>query len=238
MESTMAQTEKVAEEEEDWGNCLVAETRAVNVMTSINYERDWIMNSRSDNTVHHVKKEVNLVINKKQEHYDNVQTDDVVPAVKEIKETNFETDNISLDMDDVELELEETMSETIYANGDHFEGNIKGDVEEVEVSGQSSSILKIIIGLEKILKADEEAKYQIDVEVDHEDLISDGETDSMIFEIFEAAKQSIEQLKKDSSSGSKASQEFGGQIITNIDEKADTCVSPDSIIWELREGGV
>ncbi|KAH0702541.1 hypothetical protein KY285_016819 [Solanum tuberosum] len=80
-ESNMAQTEKVVEEEEDWGKCFVAETRAIDAMTSINFERDWIVDSgfghyltgdkskfsdfhkyngrdvivTSDNTVHHVE---------------------------------------------------------------------------------------------------------------------------------------------------------------------------------------
>ncbi|KAH0644181.1 hypothetical protein KY284_032065 [Solanum tuberosum] len=39
-ESNMAQ--KVAEEEEEWGNCLVAEARAIDAMISINLDRDWI----------------------------------------------------------------------------------------------------------------------------------------------------------------------------------------------------
>ncbi|KAH0636993.1 hypothetical protein KY289_036908 [Solanum tuberosum] len=38
-ESNMAQTEKVVEEE-DWGKCFVAETRAIDAMASINVERD------------------------------------------------------------------------------------------------------------------------------------------------------------------------------------------------------
>ncbi|KAH0714412.1 hypothetical protein KY284_007317 [Solanum tuberosum] len=90
----MAQTEKVAEEEEeDWGKCFVAETRAIDAMTSINFERDWIVDSgcghhltgdeskffdfqkyngrdvivTTDNTVHHVEKEGTVVINEKQE---------------------------------------------------------------------------------------------------------------------------------------------------------------------------
>jgi len=44
-ESNMAQTEKVVEGEEDWGKCFVAETRAIDAMTSINFERDWIVDS-------------------------------------------------------------------------------------------------------------------------------------------------------------------------------------------------
>ncbi|MCD9560859.1 hypothetical protein HAX54_019667, partial [Datura stramonium] len=82
----------------------------------------------------------------------------------------------------------------------------------------SSAISKTITNLEQILK-------------------SDGDTDNIIFESFEAAKQSIEELKREFDSGSKASQEIDGQIITNIDERVDTGVSPNSIIGELRERG-
>ncbi|MCE2055158.1 hypothetical protein HAX54_042081, partial [Datura stramonium] len=138
------------------------------------------MNSGSDSTVHHMEKKVNLVINKKQKDADNIHTGDVIAAIEEIKEANLEIDNISLDVEDVEIEPEETMSETIYANGDHSGENIEGNVEEVEVSSQSSIISKTTTGLKQILKVDEEAKYKMDKEVDHKDLISDGETDSMI----------------------------------------------------------
>ncbi|MCE3216495.1 hypothetical protein HAX54_006691 [Datura stramonium] len=118
-------------------------------MTSINYERDWIMNSGSDNTVHHMEKEVNLVISKKQEDVDNVHTGDVMAAIEEIKEANLEIDNISLNMEDVEIEPEQTMSETIYANGDHSEKSIERDAVEVEVADQSSAISKAILTQEK-----------------------------------------------------------------------------------------
>ena len=42
----MAQTKKFDEEEEDQGKCFVAETQAIDAMTSINFERDWIVDSR------------------------------------------------------------------------------------------------------------------------------------------------------------------------------------------------
>lgn len=35
-------TQKVTEEEEEWEKYLVAEARAINVMISINLEKDWI----------------------------------------------------------------------------------------------------------------------------------------------------------------------------------------------------
>ncbi|MCD7450684.1 hypothetical protein HAX54_008138, partial [Datura stramonium] len=53
---------------------------------------------------------------------------------------------------DVEVELEQEVSETIYVNSDHFGGNFEGDAIEVEVYSQSSVISKTIIGLEQILK--------------------------------------------------------------------------------------
>ncbi|MCE3049347.1 hypothetical protein HAX54_044667, partial [Datura stramonium] len=58
----------------------------------------------------------------------------------------------------------EKISETTYANGDHSKESIEGDAVEVEGFDQSSVILKEIPSLEKMLKADEEAKYQMDVE--------------------------------------------------------------------------
>ncbi|MCD7463522.1 hypothetical protein HAX54_050780 [Datura stramonium] len=49
-----------------------------------------------------------------------------------------------------------------------------------------------------------------------------SEIDSMIFESFEADKQPIEELKRESSSGSKASREIDNQIITDSNEEANT----------------
>ena len=91
----MAQTKKVDDEEEDWGMCFVAETRAIDAMTSINFERDWIVDSgyglhltgdkykfsnfhkyngsdvivTTNNTVHQVEKEGTIFINEKKEDY-------------------------------------------------------------------------------------------------------------------------------------------------------------------------
>ncbi|XP_016498615.1 uncharacterized protein LOC107817324 [Nicotiana tabacum] len=45
-ECNIAQIKKVVEEEEkeeDWGKCFTAETRAINAMASINFERNWIV---------------------------------------------------------------------------------------------------------------------------------------------------------------------------------------------------
>ncbi|MCD7447183.1 hypothetical protein HAX54_025529 [Datura stramonium] len=125
-------------------------------------------------------------------------------------------------MEDVEIEPEEKISETTYANGDHYEESIEEDAVEFEVFDQSSAILKAIPSLEKTLKADAEEKYQMDVEVDQEDLISYGEIDNTIFGSFKAAKQFIEQLKRESGDGSKASQEIDDQIIIDSNKEADT----------------
>ncbi|MCD7473558.1 hypothetical protein HAX54_015469, partial [Datura stramonium] len=76
-------------------------------------------------------------------------TGDVVATLEEIKEENLEIDNISLDMENVEMEPEETMSEIIYANGDHCGESIEGDVVEVKVSSHSSAISKAISNSEK-----------------------------------------------------------------------------------------
>ncbi|MCE2055993.1 hypothetical protein HAX54_043898, partial [Datura stramonium] len=102
-------------------------------------------------------------------------TGDMVASIEEIKEENLKTDYIILGMEDIEVEPKETISE------------IK------------------ITDLEKILKVDEETKYQMDEEVDHKDLISDEETDSMIFRSFEVGKHSIKELERESDDRSKAS---------------------------------
>nr|XP_009781899.1 PREDICTED: translocase of chloroplast 159, chloroplastic isoform X2 [Nicotiana sylvestris] len=160
----------------------------------------------------------------------DVQTGDAVAATEEIKEADPESGNISPDVKDVEKEPEQAVSETIYANGDHSEGSIEGDVVEAEVSGQSSAIPRSISGSQQILEADGEAKDQIDEEAELEGSISDGETDGMIFGSSEAARQFIEELEResggDSYTGAEAShdhsQEIDGQIVTDSDEEADT----------------
>ncbi|KAH0668946.1 hypothetical protein KY289_023439 [Solanum tuberosum] len=63
---------KVAEEEEEWGKCLVAETRAIDVMISINLERDWIEDLEYNIANH------------------DVPIGDMVAAIEEIKEENLE----------------------------------------------------------------------------------------------------------------------------------------------------
>ncbi|KAF3650384.1 hypothetical protein FXO37_18493 [Capsicum annuum] len=108
----MTQIEKVVEEEKgDWGRCLAAESRAIDALASINLERDWIRY----NTIHHVEKEDT---NKKQENSEDIQTDDTVVAIKEIKEADPENDNKSLDVKDIEMDSEQTVSETLYASDD------------------------------------------------------------------------------------------------------------------------
>ncbi|KAK4355682.1 hypothetical protein RND71_024653 [Anisodus tanguticus] len=156
----------------------------------------------------------------------DVQTGDVAAATEEIKEADSETGTKSLDVKDVEVEPEQAVSETIYANGDHSGESIEGDVVEAAVSGQSSAISRSITGAEQILEADGEAKDQIDEEVDHEGLISDGETDGMVFGSSEASRQFMEELERESGGGSyagaEASQEMDGQIVTDSDEEVDT----------------
>ncbi|KAJ8547434.1 hypothetical protein K7X08_011020 [Anisodus acutangulus] len=155
----------------------------------------------------------------------DVQTGDTVAATEEIKEADPEAGTKNLDVKDVEMEPEQAVSETIYANGDHSGESIEGDVVEAEVTGQSSAISRSITGSEQILEADGEAKYQIDEEADHEGSISDGETDGMVFGSSEAARHFMEELERESGggyAGAEASQEMDGQIVTDSDEEADT----------------
>ncbi|MCD7468550.1 hypothetical protein HAX54_006894 [Datura stramonium] len=152
----------------------------------------------------------------------DVQTGDVVAATEEIKEADPETVNKRLDSKDVEVEPEQAVSGTIYANGDHSGERIEGDVVEVEASGQTSVISRSISGLEQ----DGEAEDHVDEEADLEGSVSDGETDGMIFGSSEAAKQFMEELERESGGGSyagaEASQDIDGQIVTDSDEEADT----------------
>ncbi|KAH0674426.1 hypothetical protein KY284_025513 [Solanum tuberosum] len=146
----------VAEEEEEWGKCLVAETRAIDVMISINLEREWIEDLEYNIANH------------------DVPIGDMVAAIEEIKEEN----------------LEHAISETTCASGDLYKESIERDVLEVKVSDQSSVISKSINDSEQILKADGESRDQIEEEAD----IEVSETNDMIFESFEAAKKSIEEM--------------------------------------------
>ncbi|XP_049408463.1 translocase of chloroplast 159, chloroplastic isoform X1 [Solanum stenotomum] len=152
----------------------------------------------------------------------DVQTSDVVAVTEEIKEADPETVNKRLDTKDVEVEPEQAVSGTIYANGDHSGESIEGDVVEVEVSGQTSAISRSITGSEQ----EGEAKDHIGEEADLEGSVSDGETDGMIFGSSEAAKQFMEELERESGGGSYAgaevSQDIDGQIVTDSDEEADT----------------
>ncbi|KAK4362337.1 hypothetical protein RND71_017578 [Anisodus tanguticus] len=111
---------------------------------------------------------------------------------------------------DFEVEPEQAMSETINDNSDYSIESIEGFVLEIEVSGQSSDILRSINGSKQILEADGEAKDQIDEEADLEGSISDGEIDDMIIGSSEVAKQFIEDLEGEfgggSNAGTKASQ--------------------------------
>lgn len=103
-ESNVAEAEK---QEEDWGKCFMAET-ATNAMTSINFDRDWIVDFgcshhltgdgskfslfcpcggkdaiiTTDNTVHAVKKEGTMVINNKKD--DSITLNSVfhIPGMK------------------------------------------------------------------------------------------------------------------------------------------------------------
>ncbi|MCD7472954.1 hypothetical protein HAX54_014392 [Datura stramonium] len=118
----------------------------------------------------------------------DIYTGDMVTAIEETKEPDPKTDNESLDMKDVEVEFEQATSETIYVNGYHFRGNFKEDATKIKSLANHLPYQKIITGSEQILKADGEATDKIDDEVDHEDLISNGQIDSIVFGSFEAVE--------------------------------------------------
>ncbi|KAH0754089.1 hypothetical protein KY290_024359 [Solanum tuberosum] len=52
--------QKVVEEEEEWGKCLVDEARAIDVMISIDLERDWIKDPEYNIANHMEKQELIL----------------------------------------------------------------------------------------------------------------------------------------------------------------------------------
>ncbi|KAH0752217.1 hypothetical protein KY285_005365 [Solanum tuberosum] len=58
-ESNMAQ--KIVEEEEEWGKCLVAEARAIYAMISINLEKDWIKDLEYNIADHVEEQETDVV---------------------------------------------------------------------------------------------------------------------------------------------------------------------------------
>jgi len=96
------------EEEEDWGNCFVMETKSVDALASINFEDDWIVDSgcghhltgdqskfsslkeynrnevivTADNTIHQVENEGTIVINGKQEDFITLNSVFHVPSMK------------------------------------------------------------------------------------------------------------------------------------------------------------
>ncbi|KAH0722848.1 hypothetical protein KY290_005507 [Solanum tuberosum] len=59
-ESNMAQ--KIVEEEEEWGKCLVAEARAIYAMISINLEKDWIKDLEYNIADHVEEQETDVVV--------------------------------------------------------------------------------------------------------------------------------------------------------------------------------
>ncbi|XP_015164455.1 uncharacterized protein [Solanum tuberosum] len=108
-ESNMAQ--KVTEEEEKWGMCLVAEAPAIDAMVSLNLERDWIEDSEY-NAVDHVEKQDTDVIEMKQETLEDVHIGDMIASIEEIKEINYER----------------AVPGAIYADGDLYGESIEKDV--------------------------------------------------------------------------------------------------------------
>ncbi|KAH0676665.1 hypothetical protein KY285_024466 [Solanum tuberosum] len=179
-ESNMTQ-KVVVEVEEEWGNCLVDEARAINAMISINIERDWI-DYIEYNIVDHVEKQETDVVDMKQEIFEDALIGDTVAAIEETKEEDHEKE----------------ISETTCASGDLYKESIGGDVLEAEVSCQSFETSRSTNDSEQILKADGESRDQIEKEAD----IEVSKTNDMIFESSEAANKSIEEMIRENGSGS------------------------------------
>ncbi|KAH0722849.1 hypothetical protein KY290_005508 [Solanum tuberosum] len=183
-------TQKVAEEEEEWGKCLVAEARAIYAMISINLEKDWIEDLEY-NIADHVEKQETDVVGMKQEFFENVLSGDRVATIEEIKEVDYE----------------QAVSETIYVSGDLHREIINKGLLEAEVSSQSFAISRLITSLEKILEANGDDEYQIDKEVDLEDQISCGERVDITIGSSENEKYFIKELRRKCGGGSCASDE-------------------------------
>ncbi|KAH0680455.1 hypothetical protein KY284_021540 [Solanum tuberosum] len=175
---------KVVEEEkedEEWGNCLVAEARAIDAMISINTEKGWIEDIEYNIADHMEKQEID-VVSMKQEIFEDILIGNRVVAIDEIKEED----------------LEPKISETICVSGDLYRESIEGDVLETKVSGQSSTISRSTNYSKQILKADGESRDQIEKEADIEVL----KTNDMIFESSETANKFIEEMIREYGSGS------------------------------------
>ncbi|KAG6471062.1 hypothetical protein ZIOFF_072158 [Zingiber officinale] len=106
-EGNVAGTELI-DDEEDWGKCFMAENKTIDAMNSINFDKDWIVDSGcgnhligndtkfsnpkqysgrqaiviADNTVHQVKNQGTVIINGK--HQDPIMLDNVyhVPGMR------------------------------------------------------------------------------------------------------------------------------------------------------------
>ncbi|PHT39081.1 hypothetical protein CQW23_22654 [Capsicum baccatum] len=195
----MALMEKVGEEEEGWERCLEAKSRAINTLASINLEIDWVRS----NTIHNVEQKCP---DKNQE-----DSGDVVAAIEEIKEEDPEIGRKSLNVKNVEVHFEETVSKNQYASDDIIGERIKEDIVKFKVLDQSSIISRSIIGLEKILEVDEKVKDLMNDEAP----ISDGEIYNM-----------LEELEMKSSGGfcydTKDSHKINDQIIIESNEDAAT----------------
>lgn len=75
------------------------------------------------------------------------------------------------------------MSKTLCVSDDYIEESIKQDVMKVEVSNQSSSLSRSIIGSKQKLKVDEKAKDSMNDKVKSKTRIFDWEAYNMIEEL-------------------------------------------------------
>lgn len=209
-ERNIAHTKKVIEEEEGQKRCLEAESRAINALTFINLETEWI----DYNIIREVEKED---IDKKQEEAEDVQIGDMVVSIEEIKEADPKIGDESLNVKDIEVDSKKKMAKNQDAIDDFIGESIKGDVVKVEVPGQLYVLSRSVLGSDQILKVDEKAKNLMNDGVESRAPVSDRETYNM-----------IEELKIEPSGGScyntEASQKIYDQIIiksieyTNTDE--------------------
>ncbi|XP_057966617.1 translocase of chloroplast 159, chloroplastic [Malania oleifera] len=112
----------------------------------------------------------------------------------------------------------------VRAPGDDLEDGDSRNMQPLE-----SAELSSMLNQELTLESEAKANHYPD-EGDTEGSVTDGETEGMIFESSEAAKQFLEELERGTGTGSHTgvesyhehSQRMDGQIVTDSDEEADT----------------
>ncbi|XP_019197496.1 PREDICTED: translocase of chloroplast 159, chloroplastic isoform X2 [Ipomoea nil] len=155
-----------------------------------------------------------------------LNTETVKPKVTNLDVSEHFGENIN-DTRSTELEKQpDKETDTIHSNGGPI--SIQSDMED-EVSRVDEQGSKV--DAREIPGGEDDTNYQINGDGDLEEgVISDQESDGMVFGSSEAARQFIEELERESGhvphSGGEASrdieQRIDGQIVTDSDEEVDT----------------